>query len=208
MQATVIVEDPAVRLPLGRPQLCVLSVSGAVCQCHAPDPAGRAVDWRGAAQGEEATRAGKGSCRQGANRGIGEGGTHKVKRKHPRTTECPEYTPATGYRREREEEGGRRRNRGHSGWGGGRAAMCPGTSQPWRTYVSGRSTGTGFTGTRAHISTAASNTTRRGRRGGVTLRSCNRGATTRGVGRLADGSSVRWGWRFRGCGIGSALPES
>ena len=78
--STVVVYDRAVRLPLGRPQLRVMLVSVAVRQCRAPDPAGRAADdtegtrvRRGAAEGEEATRAGKGSGRQGANRGIGEG---------------------------------------------------------------------------------------------------------------------------------------
>ena len=70
-----------------------------------------------------------------------------------------------------------------------RAATCPGTSRPRRTYVSGRSTGTGFTGTWARILTAASQMTRRGKRGGVTLRSCHQGAMTCRVGRLADGLS-------------------
>ena len=76
--------------------------------------------------------------------------------------------------------------------------MFPGMSRPRRNYVSGRSKGTGFTGTRSHISTAASKTTWRGRRGGMTLRSCHRGATTRRVGRSADGSSGRWGVAMQG----------
>ena len=71
------VQDHTVRLPLGGPQLRVLSVSGAVRQCRSPDPAGQAADdaggtrgQRGAAEGEEATGMGKRNGHQGANRGI------------------------------------------------------------------------------------------------------------------------------------------
>ena len=110
---------------MGRPQLRVLSLSDGVRQCCAPDPAEIAADdaeWtrgrREAAEGGEATRERKGSGRQGANRGIREGGTHGGKRKRPGTTEHPEYTTEIGYRRER-EEGGRQCDRGHSGWVGG-----------------------------------------------------------------------------------------
>ena len=86
-------------------------------QCRAPDPAGRAADdaeGPGGVEGhrrwEEATGAGKWSGHQGASRRIGEGQTRGDKRKRPGTTERPEDTTATGYRREREEEGGRRRD--------------------------------------------------------------------------------------------------
>ena len=113
-----------VRLPSGRPQLRVLPVSGAVRQRWPLDPSGRAANdaertrgSRGAAAGEEATRAGERSARESASREIGEGGLHKRARKRPGTTERPEHTAATGYRSER-EEGGRRRDRGHRGWGG------------------------------------------------------------------------------------------
>ena len=62
----------------GGPQLRVLSVSGVVRQCRAPDPAGRTADnaegtrgQRGAVDGEKATGAGKGSGSQGTSRGDG-----------------------------------------------------------------------------------------------------------------------------------------
>ena len=64
MRAPVIVQDHVVWLPSGGPQLRVLSVSGAVRQCRAPNPAGQAADdaretrgRRGAAEGEAATGA-------------------------------------------------------------------------------------------------------------------------------------------------------
>ena len=70
--ASVVVQDHTVRLPSGGPQLRVLSVSGAVRQCRAPEPAGRAAGGtegtrgrRGAVEGENTTGAGKGSGRQG-----------------------------------------------------------------------------------------------------------------------------------------------
>ena len=80
LRASVVVQDHVVRLPSGGPQLHVLSVSGAVRQCRAPDPAGQAAEDAGgtrgrrrAAEGEETTVAGKRSDRQGASRGVGEG---------------------------------------------------------------------------------------------------------------------------------------
>ena len=60
-------------------------------------------------------------------------------------------------------------------------------------YASGRSTETGFTPTLAPTSTAASATTRRGRRGGVTSRSCHRGAMTRQAEELGDALLERSG---------------
>ena len=64
------------RLLSGGPQLRVLSVSGAVCQCCAPDPSGRTADdaegtkgRSGAAEGENATGLGKGSGSQVTSRG-------------------------------------------------------------------------------------------------------------------------------------------
>ena len=64
MPALVVVQDHAVLLPSGGPQLRVLLVSGAMRQCRAPDPAGQAADdardtrgQRGAAVGEAATGA-------------------------------------------------------------------------------------------------------------------------------------------------------
>ena len=64
LRPSVIVQDHAVRLPLGGPQLCVLSVSGAVRQYRAPDPAGRAADDAG---GDKGTDRGSGAVR--GNRG-------------------------------------------------------------------------------------------------------------------------------------------
>ena len=62
MRAPVVVQDHAVWLPSGGPELCVLLVSGAVRHRHALDPAGQAADdkretrgRRGAAEGEAAT---------------------------------------------------------------------------------------------------------------------------------------------------------
>ena len=80
MRVSVVLQDRAVRLPLGQPQLRVLSVSGAVRERHIPDPAGRAADdaertrrRRGETEREEAKRARKGRANQGAHRGIREG---------------------------------------------------------------------------------------------------------------------------------------
>ena len=113
MRVSVVLQEHAVRLQSGRPQLCVLLVSGAVRQRCAPDPAGRAADdtertrgRRGEAEREEATRARKGRANQGAHRGIGEGRRkRKRKSKRHRTTERPTHTAATGNQREREEGG-------------------------------------------------------------------------------------------------------
>ena len=65
------------------------------------------------------------------------------------------------------------------------------TPRPWRIYVSGRSMETGSTPTRAPTLTESSATTRCGRHGGVTLRSCHLGAMTRQAGELGEGSSER-----------------
>ena len=47
--------------------------------------------------------------------------------------------------------------------GKGRAGMRPGTSRPRKTYISKRSTETGYTGTQAHTWTAGLRKTGRGR---------------------------------------------
>ena len=72
MRVSVVLQDHAVRLLSGRPQLRVLSVSGAVRQRRTPDPAGQEADnieqnrrRRGEAEREEATRARKGSVDPG-----------------------------------------------------------------------------------------------------------------------------------------------
>ena len=132
----------------------------------------------------------------------------RSKLKTPRDDRTPR-----GYQRKRVQErkrgGGEMPTRqGIHQKGRGRAAMCLGTSRPRRTYVSGRSMGTGFMGTRAHILTAASTMNQRGKRGDVTLRSCHRGAMTRRVGRSADSLSGRWGWSCRGCGTGGGTRNS
>ena len=91
------------RLLSGRTHLRVLPVSGAVRQRWPPEPTGRAADdaerTRGssrAAAGEEATRAGERSVREGASRGIGEGGSHNRARKRPGTTERLSIPPQPG----------------------------------------------------------------------------------------------------------------
>ena len=104
MRVSVVLQDHAVRLPSGRPQLRVLSVSGAVHQRRTLDPAGRAADdtertigKRGEAEREETTRARKGRANQGACRGIGEGRRkRKRKSKRHRTTERPTHTALPG----------------------------------------------------------------------------------------------------------------
>ena len=121
-------EDCGLRLPSGWPRLRVLSVSCVVRQRCALDLIGRAADdaerirrRREEAEGEEATRAGKGSASQGTSRGIGErGGNREGERSHkcPRTKDHPNQTVAAGYRSEREGRG-RQRARKHSRWGGG-----------------------------------------------------------------------------------------
>ena len=93
-----------------------------------------------------------------------------------------------------------RETRGRRGTAEGEAATCPGKSRPRRTYVTGRSTGTGFTGTRARILPTASMTTRHGKRGGMTLWSYYQGAMTRRVGRSAAGSLGCSAPICRGCG--------
>ena len=110
MRDPVVVQDHAVWLPSGGPQLRVLSVSGAVRQRRAPDPAGQAVDnagetrgWRGEVEGETATGAGKGGGRQGEIRGGGEGRNQGDEGTHLGTTERPEATSATGYGGDSEE---------------------------------------------------------------------------------------------------------
>ena len=64
--------------------------------------------------------------------------------------------------------------------------MCRTTPQPRRTSAPRRFTGAGFTPTLAHTSTANLGTTRCGKGGGVTSRSCRHGAMTRQVGRSGD----------------------
>ena len=114
MQAPVVVQDHAVRLPLGGQKMRVLSVSGAVRQCRAKNKAGQATDdaggiWdrREEAGGEEATGAGKGSGRQVASKGGGEGNTRGDERTRLGMTAHPEATRATRYGGKRDEEGRR-----------------------------------------------------------------------------------------------------
>ena len=114
MRAPIVVQDHVVWLPSGGPHLRVLSVSGVVCQCRAPDPAGQAADNAGgtrrrigSAEGEEATGAGKMGGRKGASRGGREGLTRGDKPTFLGTTARPEATYATGYGGKGEGEGRR-----------------------------------------------------------------------------------------------------
>ena len=86
-----------------------------------------------------------------------------------------------------------RQRRNHPSKVKGRRSTCQDTSPPRRTYVSGRSTETGYMQIPARTWTAASKTTRHVRRGGVTLQSCHQGTMKRRVGRSADGLSGRCG---------------
>ena len=90
MWVPVVLQDRALRLPSGRPQLRVLLVSGAVHQHCASDltgraskEAGEAIGRRGEAEGEEAARARKGRTEQDARGGNGDGERkrHKAKQR-------------------------------------------------------------------------------------------------------------------------------
>ena len=72
------------------------------------------------------------------------------------------------------------------------SGMRPGTFWPWKTYVSGRSTDNGSTGTRAHTWTAGSRKTGHCRGGDMTSRSCHRNATKRRAGRWRGATSTPW----------------
>ena len=76
--------------------------------------------------------------------------------------------------------------------GEGRAEMNLGTTRPSRTYVSGRSTDTGYTGTRALIWTAGYRMTGSGKGGGVTSGSCHRGATKSRAGNWVVDTQTPW----------------
>ena len=164
-----------------------------------PRPGRKSSGWRRVDQGEE-MGSGGGRSDKGGERERPSG--RKQRDRGGRNTRRQAQTPwddgtSQAYHcdlvPERAQGGGTPTRQGTHRMGRGRAAMCPGTSLPRRTYVSGRSTGTGFTGTRAHISTAASKTTRRGKRGGLTLRSCHRGAMARQAGSSDNGSWGRCG---------------
>ena len=105
-----------------------------------------------------------------------------------------------GKKRRREAMENRADTRRHLWRAKGRQGTIRVTPLPQRTYVSGRSTETGSTSTMAPTLMEAPATTRHGRRGGVTLRSCHRGAMTRQVGELGGGSSGRLEHILRGGG--------
>ena len=103
-----------------------------------------------------------------------QGGTQKWRRRNtPRDDGTSRGHQCNRVQRKQQGGGETQTRRGNQWRGRVRAATCPGTSRPCRTYVSGRSTGNRFTGTRARISTAALLMTRCGKRGDVTLRSCH-----------------------------------
>ena len=90
MQVPVVLQGRVLRLPSGRPQLCVLSVSSAVRQRCAPDLTGRSakdagedIGRKGEAEAEEAARARKGGKKQGVRGGNGDGERkrHKAKQR-------------------------------------------------------------------------------------------------------------------------------
>ena len=96
----------------------VLSVSGAVRQRRAPDPAGQAASdaretqgRRGTAKRETATGAAKGDSKERASRGDGEESDRGDNGQRPRTAELSDATGATAYGGDCTGEGGRRRNR-------------------------------------------------------------------------------------------------
>ena len=163
MRVPVVVQDHAVWLPSGGSQLRVLSVPGAVRQRCDPDPAGQALSdaretrgRRGTAERETVMGAAKGGSEERASRGDREESDRGDDGQRPSTGERPDATGAIAYRGESSGEGGRRRD----------SDACEGRGNKRRR-------------TQARISAAASLTTRRGKRGGVTLRSCHRGAMTR-----------------------------
>ena len=74
MRVPAFVQDCALRLPSGRPQVHVLSVSGVVHKRRAPDPTGQAESDAGETIGrvgeaEEAARARKVGAEQGVRGG-------------------------------------------------------------------------------------------------------------------------------------------
>ena len=109
MRVPVVLQDRALRLPSGRPQLRVLLVSGAVLQRRDPDLTGRAakdagedIGGRGEVEreGEEAARARKGGIEQGAH-----GGNEDRKRKRHEAKQRPTPPSAAGNQQEGEEVG-------------------------------------------------------------------------------------------------------
>ena len=128
---------------------------------------------------QSGTGEGEGRRRDKRRRGQGKGGplrarTEELGKKGKKTkTQTPrDDGMSLSYRHNREPArkrgGGMRTQRATQQTGKGRAEMRPGTSQPRKTYVSGRSTETGCTRTRAHTSTAESRRTGVGKGGGVT----------------------------------------
>ena len=120
-------------LPGCGPQLRVLSVSGAVRQRRAPDPAGQTADdtvinrgRRGAAEGGAAIGAGKGGEHQDESRGDvrrGVDGNRKDKsrgdKKRGANVTHREVNESTGYGGVSKKEGRSGRDGGISGGGGG-----------------------------------------------------------------------------------------
>ena len=180
MRAHVDMQDCVVLVPQVRSCLRFMSMYGAVCQQRTPDPTGRDAD-------------------QGGKKGDGNTSDSRGKQRGDswlnRRSGCDQ-----GELRRREAMERRAATRGHHRRAKGRQSTSQFTHLPRRTYVSRRSTETGYMPTLAPTLTEASATTRRGRRGGVTLWSCHRDAMTRQVGESGGGSSGRWERRSRGCG--------
>ena len=151
-----------------------------------PRPGRTSSGWRRADQ-EEERRGGEGRGNAGEER---EGQLGRVQRDWERNTKktTKKQTPRDNgtshpYRRDREPArargGGKMTRRATQQIGKGRAVMRLGTSRPWKTYVSGRSTDTGSMVTQAHIWMAGLRKTRCGMGGGVTSHSCHCDSTKR-----------------------------
>ena len=130
------------------------------------------------------TRSGAQREQQGQGNTSGGRGKKRVDRRRNRRHGCDR-----GGRRRREAREKRAIQQQHLRRAKRQKGKSRDTPQPQRIYVSRRSTETGSTPTLASTLTEASATTRRGRCGGVTLRSCHRGAMTRQA-RESDGGSL------------------
>ena len=171
MRDHVDVQDRAMRVMQGRSHLHVLSMYGEVCQRRAPDLTVGAADDTGRThrgdrdrETKEAARAHGGREEPDACGGRGE--IERIGRIQNRTP-LHKWRPAS----QSDRKGADRRH--NQRIGKGRREAIRGTLRPRRTSVSGRSTETGSMPTLAHTSTAESATTWRGKRGGVTSRSCH-----------------------------------
>ena len=139
-------------------------------------------------------RRGARRSRRERGQGSASGGGGKQRRDSPPIKLCERDRRTRQRRKAKTSQTVTRRQRRHQRRARGRRETSQAITLPCRTYVFRISTETRFMPIQARIWTEASVTTRRGRHGGMTSRSCHRGAMTRRVGDSGAGSSGRWGW--------------